>query len=318
MPPMDASVIVPARNAEATLPRTLMALAEQETAAEYEVIVIDDGSTDRTSEIAQAASAPVKAFAQPPSGPAAARNRGAARASARVLAFCDADVYPTARWLDSGLQALAESDIVQGRVIPDPQARLGPFDRTVWVTAQAGLWEAANLFVRRELFDRVSGFEDWLVPSRGKALAEDVWFGYCAQRMGARAAFSADALAYHEVFRRSWRGYAAERWRLSHFPAIVGRVPELRRAFLYRHLFLNRRTARLDLAVVGGVLARATGSGWPWLAAAPYLRTLWVEAHRGETPSRSWAAVGAADLAADLVGLSALAYGSLRHACPLL
>src|SRR5437588_11975405 len=99
------SVIVPARDAQDTLPRTLAALSRQELDGEYEVIVVDDGSRDRTVEAVGGADGPVTVVQQPPRGPAAARNLGVEHARGAALAFCDADVYPTRGWLRAGLRA---------------------------------------------------------------------------------------------------------------------------------------------------------------------------------------------------------------------
>src|SRR5581483_9459249 len=113
---------------------------------------------------------------------------------------------------------------------------LGPFDRSLWIDHEVGLWETANLFVKRQLFDRVGGFEDWLAPVSGKALAEDVWLGWRIMRTGARSAFCEDALAYHAVFRRGAGDYIAERQRCIHFPEMAAKMPELREKFFYRRL----------------------------------------------------------------------------------
>ncbi len=301
------SVIVPARDAAETLPRTLAALGDQEFDEEFEVIVVDDGSSDRSASIARDAGARV--LQQGPLGPAPARNHGARQARARLLAFCDADVFPAPGWLAAGSRALARAELVQGKVHPDPDDQLGPFDRTIWVTYAPGLWEAANLFVRRELFDRLGGFEEWLRPRSGKALAEDVWFGYRALRAGAEAMFCGEALAYHAVFHRSPSEYAAERLRLRYFPAMAGRTPELRRTFLYRRAFLNRRTARFDLALAGAALAMVLRSPLPLASAGPYARAVRSHARRGKPT----AVVAAADIAADVIGLAAMAYGSVRY-----
>jgi glycosyltransferase involved in cell wall biosynthesis len=311
-------VIVPARDAAATLPRALESLSRQELDGEYEVIVVDDGSRDETADLARSSQVPVTFLSQPARGPAAARNLGARHAGAPALAFCDADVYPTPGWLEAGLKALEGADIVQGMVLPDPAAPLGPFDRTIWVLLESGLFETANLFTTRKTFEEVGGFEEWIRPRTGKAMAEDMWFAYRARRGGARSTFCEHALAYHAVFHRGWCEYALERKRLEYFPAMAAKIPELRRTFLYRRVFLNARTARLDLALLGGALALATGSPVPVAAAIPYLRAVRAASRRGaRTSSAGHAAppppaVAAADIMADLIGLAAMAIGSAR------
>jgi len=310
-----ASVIVPARDAESTLPRTLEALAAQDLQQPFEIIVVDDGSSDGTAAAARSAPGPVTVLQQAATGPAAARNAGVARSSTRALAFCDADVYPTRSWLREGLAALESADLVQGRVLPDPSAEVGPYDRTLWIEFEVGLYETANLFVTREAFDLAGGFEEWLRPEIGKAMAEDVLFGWKARRNGARTTFAPAALAHHHVFARAWRDYAGERRRLRYFPAMAAKVPELREAFFYRRLFLNRRSAALDLAVAGVLAAALVRSPLPALAAAPYGS---IVARRARGFGRRAIGVAAADVAADLVGLAGLVQGSARYRSLLL
>jgi glycosyltransferase involved in cell wall biosynthesis len=312
------SVIVPARDASGTLGRTLAALAGQELEGDYEVIVVDDGSRDATAEVARAAPGPVTVLSQPAAGPAAARNRGVRHARAALLAFCDADVFPTPRWLSAGVSALGSADLVQGRVLPDPQARLGPFDRTLWITKHVGLFETANLFATRQAFDRAGGFEQWLEPRRGKALAEDVWFGYRALRAGARVSFCPESLAHHAVFPRAWPAYVAERTRLEYFPAMARQMPEMRREFFYLRAFLTPRSARFDLAWAALALAALGRAKSPLVLALPYLRELRRHSMRVRPEGPRALAVAGADAAADLVGLASLLWGSLRFRSPVL
>jgi hypothetical protein len=145
-----ATVIVPARDAEATLPRTLAALADQEGAPSFEVVVADDGSSDGTAAIAERAGVRVV------HGHA---NAAVAAASGAVLAFCGADCRPSPGWLAAGTQALEDADLVQGRIMPEKRLGAGPLERDVSVTAETGLYDPGNLFVSRALFDRLGGLE---------------------------------------------------------------------------------------------------------------------------------------------------------------
>jgi len=309
------AVVVPARNAEATLAAALVAIEAQELDGDFEVIVVDDGSSDATAAIAAAAGANVRLVGQAGLGPGPARNLGAAQSRAPVLVFVDADCVPAPQWLAEGLTAMAANDLVQGRVVPDPSTPLHPFDHTIWVLCESPLYESANLFVRRELFDRVGGFEDWLGARIGKPLAEDVWFGWRARRAGARIAFAPRALVHHAVIARGPRAYIAERMRLAYFPAIVAKVPELRRDFLFARVFLTRGSASFDLAAAGIVAAVLSSSTMPLLTFVPYASILLRRAlpHRRTAP---W--VATADILADAVGFAALVLGSVRWRCLVL
>lgn len=86
----EITVVVPAYNAEATIADCLGALAA--FMSQGKVIVVDDGSTDRTSDIAAACGARVLNLPGPPRGPAHARNEGAKLARSARLLFVDADV----------------------------------------------------------------------------------------------------------------------------------------------------------------------------------------------------------------------------------
>jgi glycosyltransferase involved in cell wall biosynthesis len=310
------SVIVPARDAARTLPDTLAGLAAQDAGGDMEVIVVDDASRDATGALARAAPAVDRVLSGAGDGPAAARNRGAAVARGRALAFLDADCVPAPGWLAAGLTALRDADLVQGAVRPPDGAAPGPFDRTLWVDGEHGLYETANLFATCALFERVGGFESWLRPRRGIELGEDILFGWRARRAGARTAFCATALVHHAVHPRGAGAYVAERARLRFFPAIAARVPELRARFFYRRWFLSRRTAAFDLALAALALGAARRRPAALAVAAPYGAQLAHHALRAG-PRRA-PLVAVADLAADVVGAGALLAGSARARALLL
>lgn len=84
------SVVIPAYNAGAYLAEALRSVVRQETALPYEIIVVDDGSTDDTSTVAEAFPA-VRLLHQANAGPARARNRGIAAAGTELVFLLDAD-----------------------------------------------------------------------------------------------------------------------------------------------------------------------------------------------------------------------------------
>ncbi len=316
----EVSVIVPARDAEATLGRSLDALSRQDFTGEWELIVVDDGSRDSTGDLARAAGATVVP-GNGTGGAAGARNLGAARASSALLAFTDADCEPRSNWLSAGVASLARWDLVQGAVRPLTAGHAGPFDRTLNVQAESDLFETANLFVKRAVFDRVGGFMPFLegevdefgqplrglLPRRDEGpFGEDTWFGWRAKRSGARSGFAPDAVVEHAIFPRGERGYLRERWRLRYFPSLVRVVPELRASLTFR-IFLTTRSAGATAALLCIVASAASGRRLPLLGCLPYLR-LAAPAGLGTGDLRS--ATGLA--AGDAVGLMASSIGAVR------
>ncbi|ETX11205.1 glucosyl transferase [Roseivivax halodurans JCM 10272] len=86
-----ASLVVPAYNVESTLGETIRSLLAQ-THSDFEIIVVDDGSSDRTPQVAQSFKDPrIQLVQQPNRGLAGARNTGIAHARGRYIGFCDAD-----------------------------------------------------------------------------------------------------------------------------------------------------------------------------------------------------------------------------------
>jgi glycosyltransferase involved in cell wall biosynthesis len=180
-------VVVPVHNAEATLPELLASLARQGHDEPYEVIVVDDASTDASVAVAKdfARQLPVVICAEATRrGSAAVRNIGAARTSAEVLAFCDADDVVHEDWLRALGPAMRRHPLVAGAVhllntdgVIDPAGLTAYYGHLPWSMT-------ANLAVRREAFAEAGGFAEelrtgydadlcWRLAARGVALAHE-------------------------------------------------------------------------------------------------------------------------------------------------
>lgn len=315
----SASVIIPARNAAGTLRETLDALAAQELDLSYEVlVVIDDTSEDETAAIARDHPACSRVLSTRELGAGAMRNLGAEAAGAPVLAFTDADCAPAADWLRIGLEAIESRDIVQGAVLPMHGRPLGPFDRTLGVVSEYGLYETANLFVRADVFRRLGGFED-LFATNGRPFGEDSWFVWRSRRSGARVGFERSAVVHHAIFPGTRRGYVLEHARRRHFPALVRLIPELRGTFLYRRWFLSSRTAAFDAALAAALLAVRARSPVPLVASLPYVLAVLKDLRRWSGNEQvSSVELASALIVADAVGCGALLIGSVSARAPVL
>ena len=308
--PEPVSVVVPARDAAATLAATLDALAAQRDAPPYDVVVVDNGSHDETVAIAEAHALRPRVVRRPRGdGPGAARNDGVAAAAAQVIAFTDADCEPAPEWLAEGSAALAGADFAQGPIRPRPGHR-GPFDRTLDVGVETGLYETANLFARRAWIERAGGFRDF-IETGGAPFGEDAAMVWRARRLGAVTTYAPRAVVHHAVFPRSAAGFVAERERLRHFPALAREIPELREAFFDRRIFLSRHTAAFDLAAAGVLAAALGGRVAPLAAVLPYARRVRGLARRwpGEPAWR----LAAVTVVADAVSAAALVRGSVEQ-----
>jgi glycosyltransferase involved in cell wall biosynthesis len=342
LPAPRVSVVIPARDAAPTLARTLDALRAQEFRDAFEVIVVDDGSQDETAAIARR-HAPLVSLIQnaQSQGPGSARNRGVHVARAPVLAFTDADCFPSPSWLAAGCEALAHADLVQGRVDPDPAAARSPFDRSLSVERHRGFYQTANLLVRREAFEAIGGFRDWALEQPGRRrwsvdrrraratrtpIGEDTLFAWSGERLGLRTTFAADALVAHAVVPGDVRDAIADRWHWTRdMPGLARHVPELRSTVFYRSWFFADWTAKFDVALVGIAAAAITRRRLPLLVAAPYVRHVWRDAQqyrngagsRGSRMSRVAAhALGAPIV--DAATLGGLAIGSAAWRCLVL
>jgi len=105
------SIVIPAYNAEKTISRTIEALLEQNYPRKnYEIIIVDDGSTDKTVDTVS--KFPVKLIKLKHKGPANTRNVGAKRSKGSVVLFTDADCVPDRNWIKNMTEPFKDPKIV--------------------------------------------------------------------------------------------------------------------------------------------------------------------------------------------------------------
>jgi glycosyltransferase involved in cell wall biosynthesis len=110
---MKFSIIIPAYNAETTIEKCIQALLSQSVERSlYEIIVVDDGSKDRTADIIR--TFPVDYHFQENQGPAAARNKGAQLSKGEIILFTDSDCVPDRFWLEKMTAPFSENPAISG------------------------------------------------------------------------------------------------------------------------------------------------------------------------------------------------------------
>lgn len=187
-----ASVIVPAYQAEVYLEEALQSALAQDYDP-FEVIVVDDGSTDRTAEIAMAY--PVRLLRLSHRGPAAARNSGIAVARGEFVTVLDSDdIWPVNRLSCQigHLESHPEVGIVLGHTqffVNPGEPRPAHYPKLA--TGDSAPGHAATTLARREVFDRIGVFDeslwlgediDWLARAKDagivSATLEDIVLRY--------------------------------------------------------------------------------------------------------------------------------------------
>jgi glycosyltransferase involved in cell wall biosynthesis len=227
---IEASVILCVRDGAATIGAQLGALAAQECPCEWELLVVDNGSTDGTREIVAEWQAQipnlrvVEALEKP--GLGYARNVGAAAALGEVLAFCDADDVADRGWLAGLIAGAREADLVAGglelELLNDPVTvkwRDWPMDDLQAGPHALGRPYAmgASFAVRRSAYESVGGCDEVFV-----ICGDDVDLSWRIMRQGGSIVFRPDAVMHYQL-RSDLRGMVRQRYRYGEIHALLRR-----------------------------------------------------------------------------------------------
>src|SRR4051794_8118764 len=193
------SVVVPVRDGARDMGGCLDALPAQRGAPPYEVLVVDNGSTDSTAATVLAHPSAPTLLTESRPGSYAARNAGITVAVGSILAFTDADCTPTPTWLAEAVAALDSAELAAGRIAMHRSARptvVERYDRAVYLRQEDlvrdhGWAVTANLVLRRSVVDDIGPFDPAL-PSGG-----DREFCLRARAAGHRLVYAPDAVLGH-------------------------------------------------------------------------------------------------------------------------
>jgi cellulose synthase/poly-beta-1,6-N-acetylglucosamine synthase-like glycosyltransferase len=219
----SVSVIVPAYNAENTISTCLEHLSNQSyPKASYEIIVVDDGSTDSTCDLIKKFN--VKYRGQANQGPASARNTGVRESVGDIILFTDSDCIPELNWIEEMVAPFQDSDIagVKGAYRTKQKELTARFaqaefedrydllQKSVWID----MVDTYSAAFRKDVFLSAGGFDENFPVANN----EDTDLSYRLFSNGYKLVFTPRACVYHThpdtiakyLKIKFWRGY----WRM--------------------------------------------------------------------------------------------------------
>jgi glycosyltransferase involved in cell wall biosynthesis len=221
---VNISVIVPVFNGGNTIERCVSALKRQRTERAFEIIVVDDGSTD--GSLQRIMDPDIRVVEQANKGPAAARNLGIERSRGEIVLFTDADCEPLEDWIEEMARPLTDPQISgvkgsyltrQNQIIPrfvqlEYEAKYERMKRYRYIDF-IDTYSAA--FVKKD-FLNVGGFDSEF-PT---ASVEDQEFSFRMWERGYRMVFNPNAKVYHTHSHTLWR-YIKKKFSIGYWKARV-------------------------------------------------------------------------------------------------
>jgi glucosyl-dolichyl phosphate glucuronosyltransferase len=225
------SIIIPTVNRASLLELAIESFCQQDFAADgYEILVVDNGSTDSTKDVTSAAIAAypdrqIRYIYEPEPGLLSGRHRGAVEAKGEVLIFVDDDIAADRAWLGSIVGTFADPTVqlVGGKNLPTYEVETPTWLEGFWETTPYGgracsylslldlgdrpididanyVW-GLNFSIRKHILFELGGFHPDCIPARLQHFQGDGETGLTqkANQKGYRAVYQPQALVHHRI-----------------------------------------------------------------------------------------------------------------------
>jgi len=229
------SVIVCTYNRDRMFEETVRSFLDCRTdGIEYELLLLDNNSTDKTREIGEGFAARfqrIRYINEPLQGHPHTKNRGVRESRGEIVAFVDDDVYFSPGWLEaiaSAFERRPDVACIGGKAVPhfeaDRPSWLEDYLLPVYSITQYGDYEreiqppeypfGCNMAFRRSVFEQLGGFPTSLGRKPGNLLSNDeTYFLLCVAKGGLKTLYSPDAQVSHRILPdRMTRHWLLRRW----------------------------------------------------------------------------------------------------------
>jgi glycosyltransferase involved in cell wall biosynthesis len=200
------SIIVPVYNGENTIRQCIDSLLDQEISQSYEILCVDNASTDRTSQILNQYDGKIKLLHETKRGPAAARNRGLQNAC-EIVAFTDADCIAARDWLSNLTRSLEDPrvGIAGGKILSvQPCNYIEKFGEEIHDHGKAIEVGRPPYAITMNWASRLSVLKEALFFDENLLRCEDVDLTYRIYQKGYHVIFNPDAIVYHRNENNYW------------------------------------------------------------------------------------------------------------------
>lgn len=160
------SVVIPTYNRVELLRNCLLSFADQTYPKDkFEIIVINDGSTDNTEEMVtdlmSKFQCKLKYIKQHNQGVTRARNRGIIESEGIYIGFTSDDIIADPYWIEAAIDCFSDNDVVgvEGIIVPTVDSKITPFTHYT-ISLKPRRFLAANIFFKKSILDEVQRFDE--------------------------------------------------------------------------------------------------------------------------------------------------------------